>query len=182
MNFFLRRLVVSFSLILVLSSVGWAAGGKQRAPSAHPSGFGVGLMVGTIDAITGKYVLPNGNAIDFGLGFMFNPWNALYGDYLFNFPGMFGSNTQFGRQSQGYFGIGGGVAFWQNRSDYCWRYYCGTSYASSSSGVFVRGFFGVEWFPAKPPFGVFAEIGPTIGIIPGFGGTIDFGTGARYFF
>lgn len=46
----------------------------------------------------------------------------------------------------------------------------------------MRGFFGVEWFPGHPPFGIFAEIGPTIGIVPGVGGTIDFGTGARYFF
>lgn len=170
----------NFLAVIALScSTGFAARGSRQS-SSHPSGIGAGLMIGSITAITGKYVLPNGGAVDFGLAFMPSPWTALYGDYIFNFPGMFGSSSQFGRQSQGYFGVGGGVGFWH--ADHCYRYYCGTSNSSATSGVFARGFFGVEWFPGNPPFGVFAEVGPTIGLVPGFGGAIDIGTGARYFF
>jgi len=150
--------------------------------AARSSRFGAGVMIGTMTSITGKYYLSNGNAVDFGLAFVPSPWTVLYGDYLWNFPGLFGGGSLFARQTTGYFGVGAGIGFWSHARD-CYRYYCGTAYAgSTSTGLFVRAFFGAEWFPSDPPLGVFAEIGPAIGVMPGFGGAIDLGLGLRYFF
>jgi hypothetical protein len=181
----MKKILFSTLLILTVSlSTLFYTPSSSAAPSAksfsRAKGFGLGLEIGTIDAITGKYVLANGNAVDFGFAFWMMPWNAIYGDYIFNFPGLFGASTPFLRQTIGYLGVGGGLSFWSG--PICSRYYCGSLYTSSGTGVFIRGFFGAEWYAGQAPFGVFAELGPTIGIVPGFGSGLDLGIGGRYFF
>ncbi len=51
--------------------------------------FGLGLMVGTIVSVTGKYWLTDQAALDFGLGFVGSPWTAIYADYLWHHAGSF---------------------------------------------------------------------------------------------
>lgn len=145
--------------------------------------IGVGSMIGTIISATGKYWLSDQAALDFGIGFVGSSWVIVYGDYLWHLPRIFGTNSQFGRDSSLYFGGGGGVGFW-NGYGACGHWECDWSSHTSNSGagLFIRGVSGVEWYPQTTRFGVFGELGPTIMIVPGTWGTIDVAVGGRYYF
>ena len=82
---------------------------NAHAASGPPADFGLGLQVGSLVAVTGKYWVSQPAAIDFGLGFG-GSGTSLYADYLWHIPGIFGTGTKFGRESSGYLGGGGGVA------------------------------------------------------------------------
>jgi hypothetical protein len=143
--------------------------------------FGLGLMIGTFFAATGKYWLSNQAAIDFGMGFVGYPWFVTYADYLWHMPRVFGTRSQFGRESSLYFGGGGGVGFWSS-TDACGHWACGWDNHESGSAVFIRGLAGVEWYPAPTRFGVFGELGPSILVAPHTWGTVDVNIGGRYYF
>lgn len=153
-----------------------AAGAVTPAPDQ----IGVGMMIGSITSATGKYWLTGKSALDFGLG-VDNPGVVLYGDYLWHVPGMFGRNSQFGRETSGYFGGGLGLSFWDD--DYeCGRWHCERRTTKKGTGVFIRGLFGFEWYPKPAPWGVFLELGPTILLTPVSGSGLDVGLGGRYYF
>lgn len=158
---------------------------RASTPTGSSGGgpFGLGLMVGSIISVTGKYWLSERGALDFGLGFVGQPWTVLYADYIWHIPGLFGKGTQFGRETKAYFGGGGGVGFWRQNGD-CGRWNCSwdSNRTGSGTGVFIRGLFGFEWSPNHTPFGVFGELGPSILLTPGTGGTLDVGVGGRYYF
>lgn len=161
-------------LILALSQISPAAVASERAGD-----FGLGVQLGTISSITGKYFFDERHAVDFGVGLVSGPWTVLYGDYLYHFPGLFGSGTPFARDLTGYVGGGAGVAFWHSRT-YCRHWDCGVG--ASGSAVFFRGLFGAEWKPAKPRLGVFLELGPSFAITPNVNAALEAGLGVRYYF
>jgi hypothetical protein len=142
--------------------------------------IGVGVMVGTIISATGKYWLSNQGAIDFGVGFSDHSTTVLYADYLWHIPRVFGTGTRFGRETQLYFGGGAGVGFW-NHDNRCGRWGCDDR-TSDTTGLFIRGLVGFEWFPSTTRFGVFAEVGPSILLTPHTDGAVDIGIGGRYYF
>jgi hypothetical protein len=149
---------------------------------AAPGKIGAGLMIGSMFSVTGKYWLSGRDAIDFGIGFGIGKGTLLYGDYLWHVPGIFGKTTQFGRETSGYVGGGAGLGFWSDSYD-CGRWKCDQRTTDSGTGVFLRGVVGFEWYPIEPPkFGFFAELGPTILLIPSTSGTFDIGIGGRYYF
>ncbi|PWU17517.1 MAG: hypothetical protein C5B49_08740 [Bdellovibrio sp.] len=165
------------STVLAFNFICCGLSSNAEAQTTHGK-FGAGFMIGTLVSINGKYWFSDRSALDFGLAFNSPYWNMLYADYLWHLPGLFGSSTQFGRQSVGYVGVGGGLGFW-NRRD-CNRWGCSGS--DNGTGVALRGFFGAEWTPAPNPLGVFAEIGPTIGLTPATVTLIDLAVGLRYYF
>jgi hypothetical protein len=136
------------------------------------------LILGEPTGITGKYRFDR-NAVDGGLAFSFNEFFLVYGDYLWNFPRAFGASSKFVSELEPYAGVGailfastvGGV---KNRS------YFGTN--SSSIGLGFRIPVGIEWLPAEAPLGVFVELVPGIGLVPGTFGFFEGGIGARYYF
>lgn len=149
------------------------------AGSATPPGdLGLGLMVGGMSAVTGKYWLDKKSAIDFGVAF--NDL-GLYADYIHHIPNIFGTGSKFTRETAGYFGGGGGVAFWNN-SYSCGRWGCDRKATKTESGVFLRAFAGFEWFAAPTRFGVFAELGPTILFTPSQATDFDVQIGGRFYF
>lgn len=156
-------------------------GSSATANSTAPADFGLGLMLGSMNSVTGKYWLSKREALDFGLGFSGRNSVALYGDYLWHVPGIFGDGSKFGRETSGYIGGGLGIATWNDSYD-CGRWKCDRRREDSETGVFLRALFGFEWFPARTRFGVFAELGPTLLFAPGTGGTLDIGVGGRYYF
>lgn len=143
--------------------------------------LGAGLMIGDITSVTGKYWSSQEGAIDFGVGSFRTGSTILYVDYLYHFTELFGTGTQFGRQTKAYLGGGVGLGFWNRRSacDY-WR--CDSLTDNRGTAVFARGLFGFEWFPSKPPLGVFAELGPLFVITPSTGGLLHLALGVRYYF
>jgi len=157
--------------------------GSSISSAPRPGDFGLGLMLGSIISITGKYWLNKQGALDFGFGFVGQPWTMLYADYLWHIPRAFGTGTKFGRESSLYFGGGGGLGFW-NSANGCGHWNCSwdSEHANSGIGLFVRGLVGAEWYPAPSRFGLFGELGPSIMLIPGTWGALDFDIGGRYYF
>ena len=165
-----------FLIILILSLGSMAASFKP-----NPGSFAGGLMIGSMTAVTGKYFLSKEAALDFGVGFGGYPGSALYLDYLWHIPGVFGTNSKFGRESSIYFGGGGGIAFWDDTYE-CGRWHCDHRPRNTETGVFIRGLVGVEWYAAPTRFGVFGELGPTILLSPATGSGLDVGIGGRWYF
>lgn len=154
--------------------------GSVVAAEGGPRGrFAGGFSLGSIFSINGKLWVSQKNAFDFGLGFT-GGWTMIYVDYLWHIPGLFGSDTRFGRETQAYFGAGGGLAFWSSREG-CGRFTCATGVQSGTGGI-ARAFFGGEWVPARLPLGVYAEAGPTLTVAERAGGVLDILVGARYYF
>ena len=85
------------------------AAGPARAYTPSSGDFGLGLTLGSLVAVNGKYWLDNRGALSFGLGNMSSHWTVLYGEYLFHIPGLFGKSTKFGRETYAY--AGGGDAY-----------------------------------------------------------------------
>lgn len=141
--------------------------------------LGAGIVLGSPTALTGKYWTARDEALDFGLSFWGNRWTMLYGDYHWYFTGLFGARSRFVSQLMPYLGVGGGVAFWSDRRD-CGRWSCVDR--ESGTALFLRVPVGVEWYPTRPPIGVFVELVPSFTILPGTSGFFDFGVGIRYYF
>jgi hypothetical protein len=154
---------------------------QARAASAPPADFGLGLMVGTMISMTGKYWLDKHGALDFGVSSTGSRGMAVYADYLWHIPGIFGTSTRFGRETSGYVGGGGGVGFWHDSYE-CGRWGCARRSDDSGTGIFIRGLCGFEWYPRTTRFGVFTELGPTFMFAPSTGGSLDLGVGGRYYF
>lgn len=156
---------------------------SAQAEAPKSGDFGLGLTIGSLLAINGKYWVDNRGALSFGFGGMGPHWTVLYGEYLLHIPGLFGKSTKFGRETYAYAGGGAGLGFWRNTAD-CGRWGCdrGTAKGDSGAGGFIRGLFGFEWYPKTTRFGVFAELGPNIILAPGTGATLDADIGGRYYF
>lgn len=146
--------------------------------AANDRELGLGFALGSPTAITGKLWVQPMQAIDFGIGFGWSSW-MLYGDYHWNKPQIFGTKTQFLRDLTGYIGAGAGLAIWSHVES-CGRFACKSK--DSGTAIFVRAPIGTEWYPEDPRIGVFLEIAPVLAIVPGFGGTVDFQIGGRYYF
>jgi hypothetical protein len=143
--------------------------------------FGAGVMLGTLSSINGKYWFSDRDAMDFGIGFAGYPGAFFYADYLYNLGPIFATSPQFWRETSAYIGGGGGVGFWRDSTD-CGRWRCTGREYGSGSGVFLRGFFGMEWMPSSTRFGVFGEGGLTILVTPGVSAGVDASIGGRYYF
>ena len=153
------------------------------APSAparaHNGPFGLGLVLGSPTALSGKYWLNTRAAVDFGLGFGFNDYMLVYADYLYHYPGAFGRKDAFVANLIPYFGVGGIIVLTtSDRRDS--DTYLGRR--SGSLGLGVRVPFGLEWRPGDPSLGIFVEIAPGISVIPNTQGIIQAGIGIRYYF
>lgn len=116
-------------------------------------------------------------AVDMGLTFYFSNLVLIYSDYLFHFPKAFGTSSPFVAQLSPYVGVGGVMLFWSG--SYYNRYYYDSPHGF---GIGVRFPIGIEWKPSDPPLGVFLELAPGMGIIPGTFGFFQGGIGIRYYF
>ncbi len=141
--------------------------------------FGLGILLGSPTAITGKYWLDNQAAIDGGLAFSFSNYVLVYADYLFHYPRPFNHAGEFFSELSFYLGAGGNLVITtsdRSSSDA----YLGKK--SGSVGLGVRAPFGLEWMPTKPTLGFFAEIVPGISVVPSTSVLVQGGFGARYYF
>jgi hypothetical protein len=173
-NFF--KQLVSFSIVLFLGPLSQAANLSGGGP------WGLGAVLGSPTAITGKYEISNKNAVDFGLSFFSSYGVLVYGDYLWNFPGRLGHENKFISDLVPYFGFGGGLYSWSSGTRYSDRPWGWRTNDSSGMGLYGRIPLGVEWFPKDPPLGVFVELAPGLSLLPGMWVTFDIGVGVRYFF
>lgn len=169
----MRNLLIILAVFIPLQT--------SAGPADPPAEFGLGGMVGSMVSVTGKYWLSKSGALDFGFAFSGNPDAALYADYLYHIPQIFGRSAKFTRETAGYFGGGGGIAFWDDSYE-CGRWGCDRRREREGTGIFLRGLVGFEWFAAPTRFGVFGELGPTVLIAPDIAADLDVGVGGRYYF
>jgi hypothetical protein len=140
-------------------------------------------MIGVPTGATGKYWLDKRFAIDAGLSYGFGGWLMAYGDYLYHFrdvfTGDYGNATNFFSHVVPYVGAGvlafiSAGTYTKDRSFY--------SDSDTSGGLGIRIPLGAEWLPNHLPLGVFLELTPGIGLVPGAFGFFQGGFGARYYF
>lgn len=171
-------------LAAVLPDKGWAKVSKfgrsvssQSESGAHGKDFGLGIMLGEPSGLSAKYWQSSNTAIDFGLTYAFGNYFAFLADYLWEFPGAIAPVN--GSQFIPYVGVGAMmiVASTGGRASVF-----GTSYTSTSLGLAVRVPFGIEFLPNGVSLGVFAEIVPGLGLIPGMFGLVQGDVGVRFYF
>jgi hypothetical protein len=164
--------------VLAFDTLAFAAQSGSEGPEGKANGIGV--ILGEPTGFTGKFWIEKDRAIDAGLAFSFNSFFLLYGDYLFHFRRAFGSSTEFLRDLVPYAGLGAELFFAENSTKGSGAYYTSTS--GSSVGFGVRIPLGAEWMIPRAPLGIFVELVPGVGLIPGTFGFIQGGIGARFYF
>jgi hypothetical protein len=102
----------------------------------------------------------------------------LYGDYLFHFHRAFGG-AEFARDLVPYVGLGAEIFFAESGTRNNGAYYTSSS---SSVGFGIRIPLGIEWMIPRAPLGVYVELTPGVGLIPGTFGYFQGGIGARFYF
>lgn len=183
MHLFLRKWIPFVIAAAALSSAqSFAAGARTSyatsADSSHP--FGLGVILGEPSGISGKYWLDNRAAIDGALAFSFDNYFMLYSDYLYHFPGAFGHSNEFVSRLTPYIGIGVMLLVETEDTGAKGRTYFQSNQGSAGLGVRIP--LGMEWRPADPHLGVFAELAPGLGIVPATFGFLQGGIGIRYYF
>ena len=134
--------------------------------------------MGEPTALTAKVWTRKNEAFDAAIGYDFNDFFLLYADYLWHFPEWFAKASIRSGTLQPYLGVGG-ILWFDTASNRARPTYFTNN---GSVGFGVRGPVGIEWLPGKPPLGLFAEIVPGVGIVPGVFAFIEGGVGARYYF
>ncbi len=154
------RIVV---LVLVAGSMTYA----QR------SATGFGIILGDPTGLTLKHWTSRDQAIAASLGGSYFGAPRIGVDYLWHFNA-FRSNVVLLYADAGVaVGFGKGVRWWGDRG---YKYY-----DRSETRLGVRGMFGVNVLPRGVPLEFFLELGPLIGITPGFGSAIDVALGMRFY-
>lgn len=152
-----------------IALLGMLAGfGTLEAEAAVSRSKGLGLILGEPTGITGKMWTSQDRAIDAGIAFSFDEFVFLYSDYLFHFKSISGIRP--------YAGIGGGLLISSGGKK-------GKYFDENDGGIGlgVRIPLGAEWFVPDAPFGIFAELVPGIGLVPGTYGFFQGGVGARFY-
>ncbi|MBU6153514.1 MAG: DUF3996 domain-containing protein [Bdellovibrionales bacterium] len=133
-----------------------------------PRNKGVGVVLGEPTGLTAKFWNSQDRAVDAGIAFSFDRFVFLYSDYLFHFKSISGIRP--------YAGIGGGLLISSGNKK--GRYF---DEQDGAFGLGVRIPLGAEWFIPDAPFGIFAELVPGIGLVPGTYGFFQGGVGARFY-
>lgn len=168
----------TLSVLLVLGAIPGTA--AAAGASSGAKNFGLGVVIGEPTGLSAKLWLSQDRALDFGLSFSFNDYVLVFSDYLFHFPGALGGSSTFASQLTPYVGIGGVLAFANERNYYKDRHFFGTR--RDSLGLGLRVPLGIEWTPGRPPLGVFVELVPGISLVPATSGIFEGGIGIRYYF
>ena len=171
---------VAVALMLACLVLSQAPANARANQGGGNPGFGLGILLGSPTAITGKYFTAREQAWDAGLAFDLGDSFTIYGDYLRHFPAaLSGRPERFLRELSPYVGIG--VLFHDSDDPYVHKHHHVHS-NERSTNVAVRIPLGIEWLPARFPLGVFLELVPAIFIVPRTDADFQGGLGARYYF
>lgn len=174
MNYFKLLIVfLTLSFALPLYTEHFA----EAAPASRAGKLGLGAVFGDPTGLSGKYWLAPNRAADLGLAFSFNDYFIVFGDYLFHVPRITAQTPAPLNQISPYIGIGAVLLF--STDD---RNRDGFFDADSSVAAGLRLPLGLEWSLPDPPLGIFLEIAPGMGILPGTHGFVQGGIGLRYYF
>jgi hypothetical protein len=159
---------------LALAAPLFAASGTAHAQGAPSDGFGLGLELGEVDGLSGKYWLNQSNALQFALSFDYGYYYHGPGvtfDYLWH-PSVLTQGSV--ARLLWHVGVGAEVGFGSDR----YYYYNNHPYRSSLG---VRVPIGLDILFNEQPFDIFLEAAPTLFIAPGYFDVWG-ALGGRYYF
>jgi len=172
MTSLLRISAVALLLLCGITISSFAQGPKGKD-------FGFGIVVGDPLGVTVKYWTSNENALQASLGASYFGAPRLQVDYLWHINAFNSSIVKL------IAGPGVGVGFGHEGSGI---WYKGTGKndkwfyrADAGLGIGVRVITGINIIPRNTPIEIFLELGPNIGISPGFGVALDAGVGIRFY-
>jgi hypothetical protein len=160
-------LLPAFIYILIIS---------QNLFAQSPEGkvWGFGIMIGDPVGFTVKYWTNTENAYVFDIGSSYFGSPRFDADYLWHFDAFHSSITKLYAGPGVALGFGNGHSFYYNDS--------GTLVGqSNSTGLGVRGVFGLNVIPINTPLEVFFEVGLLVGLSPNFGSSADASLGLRFY-
>jgi hypothetical protein len=184
--------LTSLFLVAVVTIAFWSRAADARP---HPHGFGgsefeankkfgLGLELGDIAGLTGKYFVTSNQAFDFGIGDLYDGYYInrvgggihLYADYLWH-PVVLAKPEAF--ELPFYVGIGG--RFWS------FGYNCGGGMCASAEVFGVRVPLGIDFDFNNVPLDVYIQFVPTFDFFNNYGPhdvylDVDFTVGIRYWF
>jgi hypothetical protein len=152
----------------------------QPVAAQGPKGknFGFGIILGDPLGGTVKYWLNKENALTGSIGASYFGAPRLQVDYLWHFDAFSSSVVKM------YAGPGLGLGFGSEGSGIWYKGKRGNFYyrdGDDGLGIAVRAVFGLNIVPKRSPLEIFAELGPNVGLIPGFGVAIDAAVGVRFY-
>lgn len=161
-----NALLPSMFLLLLLSS----------SIESHAKGgpFGLGVLLGSPSAISGKVFFDRNHAIDFGVG-----WGWL-GSHSMNIHMDYLAHVNILRtrafRLKFFIGFGGIMILWFNEDVHHW------DDRDGRLGLALRVPIGFAFHLRKIPIDPFFEVAPGIGLFPGVGPIVEGGIGVRYYF
>jgi hypothetical protein len=166
-------------LVLVLLST-WVLNSSIRAQGPNGNDFGFGIILGEPLGGTVKIWTANDQAVAASIG-----GNSYFGslrigaDYLWHFD-VFRSQVV-----KMYAGPGLVLGFGTGREYFFYKYKGNHYYFyerdNDEVGIAMRVVAGLNIVPKRTPIEIFLELGPLIGISPGFGVALDVAAGIRFY-
>ena len=164
------------------SAASTSATSQQQAPE---DSLGLGVMLGNMNGISGKFWLSGQSAIDAGLSYTADNYATVHADYLWNLSDLVGLPARDRKHRSvvaPYFGIG--AILFVDTSNGNPNGDQGDLYQklkSTGLALGVRVPVGFEFLPASIPCGVFGEIAAGTVLIPGTVGVLDGEVGVRFY-
>lgn len=174
-----------FVMSLVICSLVWQANAQTEGLSSlaasevnninKVSDIGVGFQVGSYSGINLEYWLTQNQTANASLGFAYG--NTAVGlDYVWLFRDTFTNQL---RDFVPYVGFGA-VGVFGNNADYLDRNLARKP--SENFGFLVHVPVGIQYLPRMQRFGLFAELAPSLEIVPNNFGLLTGDVGARFYF
>ncbi len=138
--------------------------------------FGFGIILGDPTGGTIKNWFNNENALTASIGGSYFGAPRIGADYLWHFDAFNSAIVKMYAGPGVVIGIGEGKGYWHKHDED--RFYFR---GSGETGFAIRGIIGVNIIPRRTPIEIFFELGPLIGISPGFGTAFDVGLGIRFY-
>jgi hypothetical protein len=168
----MKNILASLSAIFLLGIIS-----PVHAQGPGGNSFGFGIILGDPLGGTVKFWLNRDNAIDAYIGGDYFGSPRIGADYLWHFWPFNSSvvNMYAGPGLALGFGYGGDWGWYRVGRD-SWIYRSG-----GGMGVGIRAIVGLDIVPKRAPIEIFLELGPLIGITPGFGAAFDAALGIRFY-
>lgn len=172
--------LLAFDRIPVQAAVQTSTHSTRTSSSSKT--LGLGVIFGEPTGLTLKYWNSHTTAINFGVTYSFGNYFVFLADYLWHFPTAFSSATRGKISSEFVPYVGIGAELFVGNSPYSSlnrRYFFFNSDNSIALGARIP--LGIEFMPRSAPLGIFAEIVPGIGLVPGVFGFLQGGVGVRFY-